>query len=303
MERWKQVLSSGEGPDPKWVELLQGVDQGTGSSEGRGRVRPSGQPRVREYELVGRSQTYEDRLQADGAEMIAVSDGSMRYGAAAFAMLPVQNLDKVCASRVVGVQGIAKAELLGAWAQLKAAEPTLRANKESEFVGFLDNESMVKTLQKAQTLTHRDIHRAKQGNLYLRETKALMGEFQGRARWAWIKAHTHGKGWFYERHNKCDLVAGVVTEEADIPQSRFMEWDWDCILVDEEQQRVEGDVRRAVKRRVAEQEWSKGAGGHTMGQWAGVSPAQERLLKTTFLDRSQLAAQREILAAMGERWS
>ena len=79
----------------------------------------------------------------------------------------------------VGVRGIAKAELLGAWAQLKAAEPTLRANKESEFVGFLDNESMVKTLQKAQTLTHRDIHRAKQGNLYLREIKALMGEFQG----------------------------------------------------------------------------------------------------------------------------
>ena len=78
--------------------------------------------------------------------------------------------------RVVGVQGIANAELVGAWAQLKAAEPTLRANKESEFAGFLDNKSMVKTPQQAQKLTHRDIFTGrKQGNLYLREIKALHG--------------------------------------------------------------------------------------------------------------------------------
>ena len=43
-----------------------------------------------------------------------------------------------------------------------------------------------------------------------------MGEIPGRVRWAWIKAHTDRRGWFYERHNKCDVVAGVVTEEADI---------------------------------------------------------------------------------------
>ena len=61
-------------------------------------------------------------------------------------MLPVQNLSKVCASRIVGVQGIVKAELIGAWVQLKSVEPRLWADSEVDFVGFLDNEGMVKTL-------------------------------------------------------------------------------------------------------------------------------------------------------------
>ena len=114
-------------------------------------------------------------------------------------MLPVQNLSKVCASRIVGVQGIAKAELIGAWAQLKSAEPRLRAGSNVVFVGFLDNEGMVKTLRQAQTMSHRDLHRARQGNLYLREIKALMQEFGARVQWGWLKAHTDRKGWFYER--------------------------------------------------------------------------------------------------------
>ena len=63
---------------------------------------------------------------AEGGELIAVSDGSLRHGTAAFAMVPVQNLRQVSAARLAGNQGIAKAELLGAWAALKAAERSLR---------------------------------------------------------------------------------------------------------------------------------------------------------------------------------
>ena len=69
-------------------------------------VRPVGIPRTWEYELTTRTSQWGDYLQADGAELIAVSDGSLRGGSASFAMLPVQNLSKVCASRIVGVQGI-----------------------------------------------------------------------------------------------------------------------------------------------------------------------------------------------------
>ena len=162
-----------------------------------------------------------------------MSDGSLREGAASFAMLPVQNLNKVCASRVAGVQGIAKAELLGAWTQLKSAEPLFRADSDLVFVGFLDNEGAVKTLRQAERMTHGDLHRARQGNLYLREIKALMREFKGRVQWGWLKAHTDRKGWFYRRHNKCDHIVRVVTEEADIPQARFVEWDWDYVLVND----------------------------------------------------------------------
>ena len=57
-------------------------------------------PRVREYRLVERGSEWGDQLEVEGAEMIAVSDGSLRQ----------ENLSKVCASRIVGTQGIAKAE-------------------------------------------------------------------------------------------------------------------------------------------------------------------------------------------------
>ena len=130
-----------------------------------------------------------------------------------------------------------------------------------DFVGFLDNEGMVKTLRQAQTMSHRDLHRAHQGNLYLREIKALMQKFWARVQWEWLEAHTDRKGWLYERHNKCDHVAGVVAEDADLPQARFVEWDWDFILVDDQGKRVEGDVRRAVRQRVSNQAGEKGQGG------------------------------------------
>ena len=195
-----------------------------------------------------------------------------------------------------------KAELLGAWTQLKSAEPLFRADSDLVFVGFLDNEGAVKTLRQAERMTHADLHRARQGNLYLREIKALMREFKGRVQWGWLKAHTDRKGWFYRRHNKCDHIVRVVTEEADIPQARFVEWDWDYVLVDDKGRQVEGDVRRAVRHRVSEQAWEQGAGGGSMRRWSQISPSQGKLLKSVFRERAQLAAQREIVAAMGERW-
>ena len=303
LERWKKVLGDGRVPNSEWVEVLRSsAEEWTDATRTVGGVRPVGTTRAREYELATRTGQFGDYLQADGAELIAVSDGSLRGGSAAFAMLPVQNLSKVCASRIVGVQGIAKAELIGAWAQLKSAEPKLRTDSEAHFVGFLDNEGMVKTLRQAHMMSHRDLHRARQGNLYLREIKALMREFGGRVQWEWLKAHTDRKGWFYERHNKCDYVAGVVTEDEDRPQARFVEWDWDYILVDDLGKRVEGDVRRAVRQRISEQAWEKGRDGGSARRWAQMLPAQDRVVKAIFRDRAQLPAQREIMAAMGERW-
>ena len=55
-----------------------------------------------------------------------------------------------------------------------SGQPTPGADSDVVFVGFLDNDGMVKTLRRTQTMPHRDLHGARQGNLYLREIKALM---------------------------------------------------------------------------------------------------------------------------------
>ena len=104
-------------------------------------------------------------------------------------------------------------------------------------------------------MDHRDIHRARQGDLYLRETRELMREFGRRVWREWIQSHTDRRGWFYLRHNKCDSVAAEVAMHEDREQARFVEWDWDYVLVDHKGWRVEGDVRQAVQRRVAELFW------------------------------------------------
>ena len=115
LECWKQVLGDGSVPDLKWVEVLRSSAEewtdGTCIVDG---ARPVGLPHTQEYELTTRTNRWGNCLQAVGAELIAVSDGSLQDGSAAFAMLPVQNLSEVCASRIVGIQGIAKAELIGA---------------------------------------------------------------------------------------------------------------------------------------------------------------------------------------------
>ena len=56
-------------------------------------------------------------------------------------------------------------------------------------------------------------------------------------------------------------MAGVVAEDADLPQAQFVEWDWDFILVDDQGKQVKGDVCRAVWQRVSKQAWEKGQGG------------------------------------------
>ena len=98
-----------------------------------------------------------------------------------------------------------------------------------------------------------------------------MREFGQRVWWEWIKSHTDRKGWF-RRHNKCDNVAGEVALHEDRKQARFVEWDWDYVLVNHEGARVEGDVRQAVRRRVAELFWEASRGGHSEQRWESDSP-------------------------------
>ena len=45
--------------------------------------------RTREYELVERDPQWGDAHDVEGGELIAVSDGSLRHGRAAFAIVPV----------------------------------------------------------------------------------------------------------------------------------------------------------------------------------------------------------------------
>ena len=55
-------------------------------------------------------------------KIVSTSDGSLRKGKAAVAMRQVQNGGAHCTARLKGRQAIAKAELIGAWLQLKAAD-------------------------------------------------------------------------------------------------------------------------------------------------------------------------------------
>ena len=103
-----------------------------------------------------------------------------------------------------------------------------------------------------------------------------MREFRERVQWGWIKAHSERKGWFYERHNKCDHAAGATTEDDGIAQARFAEWDRDYVLVDAEGQRVEGDVRCAVRQSVCELSWNQGLGGRSMERWSQMTKPQKK---------------------------
>ena len=55
-----------------------------------------------------RDPQWGDAHDVGGGELRAASDGSLRHGRAAFAMVPVQNLRHVSAAHLVGEQGIAK---------------------------------------------------------------------------------------------------------------------------------------------------------------------------------------------------
>ena len=74
------------------------------------------------------------------------------------------------------------------------------------------------------------------------------------------------KGPIYQQQSKCDERAGELTEKADAKQRRFIKWDWDYVLVNEEGKRVEGDVRKAVKKRVQEMYWDKTTTGQMCKQ-------------------------------------
>ena len=87
LEQWKQVLGDGSVPDLKWVEVLRSsAEEWTDGMHTVDGAHPVGLPCTQEYELTTRTSQWGDYLQAVGAELIAVSDGSLQDGSAAFAM-------------------------------------------------------------------------------------------------------------------------------------------------------------------------------------------------------------------------
>jgi hypothetical protein len=265
--RWRNALSGTEGkPKKEWVDILNSTseDWKEGSERISG-VRPM-MGRVREYQLQVQ---FNDARWGSGP-MVAVSDGSLRGGKASFATIAVQNMKGASTSRLRGEQAIAKAELIGAWAQLKCAEKQMDVETSRSFIGFLDNEGVVKKLRKASIMTDRELHRESQGmGLYLREIRYLMRKFEGRVTWEWMKSHTDRKGWIYERHNKCDRVAGEVALDDDLDQQRFVQWNWDYILVGGGK-RIEGDPRQKVRNRIAELFWTSRPSSKAPGKHDGM---------------------------------
>ena len=75
-----------------------------------------------------------------------------------------------------------------------------------------------------------------------------------------MKSHTDRKGWIYERHNKCDRVAGEIVFDDDLDQQRFVRWNWDYILVGGGK-RIEGDyVNTDSRGGVLDQRWRDSKG-------------------------------------------
>ena len=61
-------------------------------------------------------------------------------------------------------------------------------------------------------------------------------------------------------------------------QKRFIKWDWDCVLIDEEGKRVEADMREAVKKRVQETYWDERTTGQTWDAWHSMGEQQKELM-------------------------
>ena len=136
--------------------------------------------------------------------------------------------------------------------------------------------------------------------LYLREIRYLMRKFEGRVTWEWMKSHTDGKGWIYERHNKCDRVAGEVVLDDNLDQQRFVQWNRDYILVGRGK-RIEGDPRQKVRNRIAELFWTSRPSSKGRARWDAMSVQQQSMLKKVFKNKGDGHAKKEILAAVEER--
>ena len=111
-------------------------------------------------------------IKNDTRTIVAVSDGSlMRKTQAAYAMRAVQNLQAGAQGGLKGDSSIAKAELVGAWLQLKASMP--KVEEGYTFHGYVDNQGVVRVLQALTKMPDRQIKRARQGHTFLREMRGV----------------------------------------------------------------------------------------------------------------------------------
>ena len=299
-QRWQMCLG-GDSPDPKWTEAAIGsracmlkketceLHHTTGTSLAR----------IPEYGTF----ECEPQITNGNGVLIAASDGSYKDGKAAFAMRPVQNMTGGAEGRLKGDQSIAKAELIGAWQQLKAALKLLEQGN-TEFHGFLDNQGIFKTLRKVKAMTDRKLKRAVQGRVYLREIRHLMQQMPGRITWHWIKSHTMRAGPVHDVHNKTDERAGICTHLPEVEGERFTLWDWDTVIIKENGSVVEGDPRRQIRKRMVQVWWEEkeGTKGRTYRALQRMEPESRALLKAIMGSRGEDKAKKEWAAALGDSW-
>ena len=243
-----------------------------------------------------------------GMRLVGTSDGSYQEVAgemrAAFAACSVQGYGTCSEGRLAGVQGIAKAEAIGGLGQLAPAQAALRELGVS-FAGTIDNQGVWRRLCQAPTMTQRQLQRCPAGNLAIREVGAISREFPGQIEWLWIKSHTYRDGLVHDRHNNRDEVAGqVAATHPNIPALRFAKWDWDIVIFDENDERVEGDPRRAIRARAAAMHWETGdaAESRTLRTLEGMSEGQQRELSKALKSRGNQHGQKEWVTACGQRW-
>ena len=240
--------------------------------------------------------------------LVGTSDGSLQGVAgekrAAYAACSVQGYGTCSEGRLAGFQGIAKAEVIGALGQVAPAQALLRDSGVT-FTGTIDNQGMWSRLCAAPTLTQRELQRSPPGNLALREVGAISNEAEGQVSWLWMKSHTYRTGLTHERHNGRDAAAGrVAATEPNVPAKRFVKWDWDIVILDSQDERVEGDPRRAVRARVAAMRWEHGDApeSRTLRTLEAMSEAQRAQLKLVLTSRGKQYAQKEWVQAIGQRW-
>ena len=295
----------------RWMRVL-GTERGTVKEEwrlgaGKGRKRENGDGEVNEWinahrggyegpvrmldpkrfpELWGgRDTEYKTQpgtpLIVNGQKVVVMaSDGSLKDGQAGVSMQSVQNGYGHLRSRLTGSQRISKAELIGCWAQVRAVVPLLELSPEMEAYVFLDNKGIQQVAKKAERLSDREIKRSPDSGLYLREIREWKCLFPGRIHVEWIKGHTRRGGPLHDGHGAADLEAGLARDDPMRQQERFVAWDWDFILLDSMNQRIEGDVRRAVRKRMGVLWWEERGGreGETYSNLTGLDSKARRLM-------------------------
>ena len=239
-----------------------------------------------------------------GRWVMMTSDGSLRNGRAGFAMRSVEGASIGVASRLGGSQQIYTAELMGGLTQLRAVWPSIRAGEVSGMVGWIDNQGVVAALRSAPTTPLRRILRGPPGSFNLLAVGYMMRQAQGKVQWEWLKSHTYRRGAVYDAHTQADREAGEATL---LPQREPVRWargDVDFVLRDERGRRVEGDPRKAIRRRMGCRWWEEPGArdGRSWGQLQRMNQRQRALLAVDLANGRDARTQREVLMAMSLEW-